>query len=144
MQDQNYKNHRKFVPLYHIILSVIIICCLVAACYNLYKAINAGHGRLNAAIETGLCIALLLTAYFTRTFALKVQDRAIRAEENLRHFVLTGKPLDSRLTLSQVIALRFTDDAEFITLSQRAANENLKAGDIKKSIVSWRGDYHRI
>lgn len=144
MENQNYKNHRKFVPLYHFALFIIILCCLAAACYNLYKAFHAGHERLNADIETGLCIALLLTAHFARTFALKAQDRALRAEENFRHFVLTGKPLDNRLTLSQVIALRFTGDNEFVTSAQRAARENLTAGDIKKDIVNWRGDYHRI
>jgi hypothetical protein len=45
-----------------------------------------------------LTVCLSLTALFARMFALKAQDRAIRAEENLRHFVITGKLLDPRLT----------------------------------------------
>ena len=49
-----------------------------------------------------------------RAFPLAVQDRAIRAEENLRYFSLTGKLLDKGLTMSQIIALRFADDNEFV------------------------------
>ena len=71
-------------------------------------------------------------------FAMGAQDRAIRAEENLRHFALTGKLLDKRLRKSQVIALRFADDTEFVLLAEKAANENMKPDDIKKAIVNWR------
>ncbi len=143
MENQNYKNHRKFIPLYHFVLYMLVICCLVAACYNLYKAIHMESGRINASVVLGLSLGLLLLTFFARSFALKAQDRAIRAEENLRHLVLTGKPLDSRLTMSQVIALRFANDTEFVPLAQRAANEKLKAEEIKKAIENWRGDYHR-
>ena len=48
-----------------------------------------------------------------RVYPLKAQDRAIRADENLRHFAMTGKLLDPRLTVKQVVALRFASDGEF-------------------------------
>ncbi len=48
----------------------------------------------------------------------------IRAEENFRHFILTGKPLDSRLDMKQIIALRFAEDDEFPELCQKALSEN--------------------
>lgn len=143
MENQNYKNHRRFLPLFHFVLYPIIICCLIGACVNLYWAIKIHHGRLNTTVVAGLSFGLLLLTFLSRRFALAAQDRAIRAEENLRHLVLTGKPLDSRLTLSQVIALRFANDTEFVILAERAARENLKANDIKKGIVNWRSDYHR-
>jgi hypothetical protein len=79
-----------------------------------------------------------------RTYSLKVQDRAIRAEESLRHFVLTGKLLDSRLRSSQIIALRFASDAEFPALAQKAAEEGLSAKQIKESIQNWRADHNRV
>jgi len=91
-----------------------------------------------------LVLACILIAFHARRFALKAQDRAIRAEENLRHFALTGKLLDSRLTLGQVIALRFASDAEFVALAQKAANEGMKSGDIKRSITNWRADNYRV
>ena len=102
------------------------------------------HGRLVALAIGGLSVATLLICYYGRAFALKAQDRAIRAEENLRHFSLTGKLLDSRLTTPQIIALRFASDTEFLILAERAANDNLKAEEIKKAIVNWREDHHRV
>lgn len=62
-------------------------------------------------------ICLLLLFFFCRLFPLKAQDRAIRAEENLRHYVLTGNLLDSGLTMRQVIGRRFASDDEFIALA---------------------------
>ena len=80
----------------------------------------------------------------TRIFALKVQSRVIRAEENFRHFVLTGKPLDTRLRLSQIIALRFASDGEFVGLAKKAVDEKLSNDAIKRLITDWRADYHRV
>jgi len=83
-------------------------------------------------------------AYFLfRSFALKAQDRAIRAEENLRHFVLTGKMLDKNLTILQIIALRFAPEEEFATLTERAVKENLTNDQIKQAIKNWKADNHR-
>ena len=68
-----------------------------------------------------MSVALFLLFVFTRNFAMGVQDRAIRAEENLRHFALTGKRLDPRLTIKQIVGLRFASDAEFVELARKAA-----------------------
>lgn len=101
-------------------------------------------GRLLPVLFFDLCVGVVLIGYFARAFALKAQDRAIRAEENLRHFAMTGKLLDKRLTISQVIALRFASDEEFVSLAQKAADGNISAKDIKTSIKNWRGDYYRV
>ena len=79
-----------------------------------------------------------------RSFPLKAQDRAIRAEENLRHFVLTGKLLDKNLTMSQIIALRFADNDEFVDLVQKASANNMSNKDIKQTIQTWRADHDRV
>jgi hypothetical protein len=86
----------------------------------------------------------VLTSLFARIFALKAQDRAIRAEENLRHFAMTGKLLDSRLDTRQVVALRFAGDAEFPLLARRAAEEKMAPGAIKRAIKDWRADLYRV
>jgi hypothetical protein len=91
-----------------------------------------------------LSMGLILIGYFARAFALKAQDRAIRAEEQFRHFLLTGKPLDPRLRMSQIIALRFSSDQEFPSLAQKAAEANLSSKDIKTAIVNWRADEYRV
>jgi hypothetical protein len=91
-----------------------------------------------------LFIVALLSFYFIRTFPLKAQDRAIRAEESLRYFILTRKPFDSSLTMGQIIALRFAPDDEFVPLVDRAVKESLSPSDIKKAIKNWRADHHRM
>jgi hypothetical protein len=89
------------------------------------------------------CCDFWLLYWYIRSFPLKAQDRAIRAEENLRHYVLTGKLLDSRLRISQVIALRFASDDEFVALAKKAAEEGLNNDAIKREIRTWRADHHR-
>jgi Family of unknown function (DUF6526) len=143
MQTQNYKQHSRYVPLWHFVLSIILIACLAGSVGNLFRANEYHRGRLVGAIILGLSIGGLIMFWYARAFAIAAQDRAIRAEENLRHFALAGKLLDSRLTMSQVIALRFAADTEFLLLAEKAANENMKPDDIKKAIVNWRADYHR-
>src|SRR5436190_1839451 len=64
-------------------------------------------------------LTLVSVSFHCRSFALKAQDRAIRAEENLRYFILTGKRLNQDLSLNQIIALRFSSDEEFVSLADR-------------------------
>ncbi len=82
--------------------------------------------------------------FFTRTFALKAQDRAIRAEENLRHFAMSGKLLDPKLDIRQIIGLRFASDEEFLELEKKAVEENLKEDEIKKAVKNWKADTYRV
>ena len=144
MKVQSYKHHSRYVPLYHFVVSTILILCLAGAAWNLVKAYQHHSGRLVAAIIFGLSYSCIITLWYARSFALVAQDRAIRAEENLRHFAMTGKLLDKRLRKSQVIALRFANDDEFVSLAEKAANENMKPDDIKKAIINWKADHHRI
>jgi hypothetical protein len=144
MPEQSYAKHAKFVPLYHQVLFGIVLLTLIGSLVNLYLSIG-NHNRLyNAALITAISIALALFFVFVRVFPLKAQDRAIRAEENLRHFVLTGKLLDPRLTIKQIVGLRFASDAEFPELARKAAVEGLSPDDIKKSVENWRADHDRL
>lgn len=141
MKEQNLKNHPRFVPLYHYVASLLILAIFIGSVINLVHSTEATI--YSASLISALTVVAALNWAFLRMFALKAQDRAIRAEENFRHFILTGKPHDSRLHLSQIIALRFASDEEFVALSQRAVAENLSNPAIKKEIKNWRGDYHR-
>jgi hypothetical protein len=75
---------------------------------------------------------------------VEAQDRAIRAEENLRHYVLTGKLFDTALETRQIIALRFASDLELPALARRAIAERLTPDAIKKAIQVWRPDLYRV
>lgn len=144
MKDQNYKNHVRLVPIYHFALGIILLAVIVLAIINLISFIRHDRHILQPLIFVLISIALLIIAVLLRTFPLMAQDRAIKAEENLRHFALTGKLLDGRLTLSQIIALRFASDNEFVILADRAIIENLSNKDIKKAIQYWRADHYRV
>lgn len=143
MAEQSYQNHARFVPMFHFVLAGLILLAFIGSLVNLYKSIGDSERIYSASLIAVLSFCLILLFFFTRVFPNKVQDRAIRAEENLRHFALTGKLLDPRITLGQVIALRFAPDAEFVELARKAAAENLSPDTIKKSVKNWRADNHR-
>lgn len=148
MEQQNYANHRRLVPGFHFFTALLSVLIFAFAAWKLVQAIMSGQWMFNDLVYTGIipvCIAIVLIMLFwyTRQFATKVQDRAIRAEENFRHYILTGKQLDPRLTISQIVALRFAPDDEFKELITEAVEKNLSADDIKKAIKNWKADHHR-
>ena len=142
MAQQTYATHRQFVPLYHFVLSPLIMATLIGSIINVSKSLG-GAGLYSASLVVALTVALLMLFFFARAFALKAQDRAIRAEEQLRHYVLTGKLLDSRLTVKQIVGLRFASDGEFVALAKRAADEHMEPEAIKKGVTTWRPDTYR-
>jgi Family of unknown function (DUF6526) len=146
MEEQSYAKHAKFVPLYHYVLSGLILLAFVGSLVNLYRRFTESPhvGRFSAELITLITVAMLIQFFLSRVFPLKAQDRAIRAEENLRHFVLTGQLLDPRLEVKQIVALRFASDAEFAELARRAAAENFSPDTIKKSVRVWRADHYRL
>ena len=142
MAEQTYATHRKLVPAYHVVLSLLLTVILIGACVNVVKSIGTS-ALYSASLILALTVASMFLYVFCRTFALKAQDRAIRAEEQLRHYVLAGKLLDSRLTVKQIVGLRFASDPEFVALAKRAADDNMEPEAIKKAISSWRADTYR-
>ena len=144
MPDQNYSNHRQYVPIFHYVLLPVLFLTVIGSIVNLVESWG-DHTRLySASLIVVLSVASFLMLFLLRVFALKAQDRAIRAEENLRHFAITGKLLDARLTVRQVVGLRFAADGEFVALAQRAAAENLTPDAIKRAIKTWRPDTYRV
>ncbi len=144
MNVQNYASHRRFVPVYHAVLLGLIVIAVAGSLINLFLPSDGGRPVYTAWLILVLNLIVLLLYHYSRRFPLKAQDRAIRAEENLRHFVLTGKLLDPRLTMRQIIGLRFASDEEFAELARRAVETNMSEEEIKKAIRSWRGDYYRV
>lgn len=137
---QNYKNHRQIVYGYYLSTGVPILVLMGIAVSKVFNEQERSLGLILLLIGW----ILLSMLFRSRGFALKAQDRAIRAEETLRYFILTGKPLDSRLTLSQIIALRFASDEELPALAQQAAEKGLNNKEIKTQIKNWRSDWHRV
>ena len=143
MSTQNYANHPRYVPMFHFVLFGLVVLTLIGSFVNLYLSWG-DHGRIySASLISVLSFCALIQFFYSRNFPLKAQDRAIRAEENLRHFVLTGKLLDPRVTMQQVIGLRFAPDDEFVPLARWAAEEGLSSDAIKRAVKNWRADEHR-
>src|ERR1700741_723831 len=118
MSDQNFKNHGRYVPLWHFIAPALMLALLIGSIINLVN--SSKDNRYSASLLVVVSLVLWIIWWYERVFALRAQDRAIRAEENFRHFLMTGKPHDSRLRMGQIIALRFARDDEFVALAKRA------------------------
>jgi len=144
MKEQNYTNHRRYVIGYHIILTALLFIGTVFAIVNVIRHAPDKGGFLSTILIALLFICADISFLLVRQFPLKSQDRAIRAEEGLRYFILTRKPIDSRITIQQIAALRFAPDDELLPLVDRAVAENLSPDDIKKAIKNWKADYHRV
>lgn len=144
MKEQNYSNHKKYVPGYHFITFSIIFIILILSVISVFQAVSGKTDLLYPVMFLLISVSFLSLFLYARAFALKAQDRAIRAEENLRHFILTGKPFDPKISIAQILALRFSADADFAELTKKAVSENLNPDDIKRSIKNWKADNYRV
>ena len=143
MAPQNYANHVRRVPGYGSLLLTLLLT-VIGSAVNLYQSLGDHQRLYSASLILVLSCCTFAVALSAREFPLKAQDRAIRAEENLRHFVLTGKLLDSRLTPKQIVALRFASDEEFVALARDASEKGMVPGEIKRAIRQWRPDTYRV
>jgi hypothetical protein len=144
MAEQNYANHRRyFIPFHYVLLPLVILTWL-ATIVHAYRVWVGSGGFGTAVLLFLLASCLLMLCPISRMSALKAQDRAIRAEENLRHYLLAGKLLDPKLTIRQIIGLRFASDEEFLALAARAAAESLSEDDVKKAVKNWKPDTYRV
>jgi hypothetical protein len=137
---QTFENHRKVVPLYHFGMYGTMLLLLIGTSYLLFT--TEQENILLPLIMFLLICCVILISLYSRQFALRAQDRAIRAEENLRYYILTGKRMQ-KVSMRQIIALRFASDEEFVALTDRASLEKMTPIEIKKAIKNWRPDYHR-
>lgn len=144
MSEQNYGNHSRYHVIHHFVIPIFIAALIGGSVINLKDALTKNESVYSASLICLVGPALLLMWMYYRSFALKAQDRAIRAEENFRHYILTGKPLDRRLRMGQIVALRFASDDELPALAKRTVDENLGGKAIKMSIKNWKEDNNRV
>jgi hypothetical protein len=148
-KPQTFANHTRWDPIYHFFVISVFVLALLLTLVHFFAHITQGDMRdhIHSFLLILLATALLIMALKERMYALKVQDRVIRLEEQLRLMRLLPEPLRSRipeLTEGQLCALRFASDAELPKLAERALNEKLSRADIKKAIQNWRPDYWRV
>jgi len=127
---------------YHLVTILAILALIIGSIVNLVK--SSDDNLYVSSLLVLVSFILLFLYYFLRSFALRAQDRAIRAEENFRHYLLTGKPLSNKLSMRQIIGLRFSSDEEFPALVEKSITENLSEKEIKKHISNWKADMYRV
>lgn len=142
---QTYKNHGRIDPSYHFFVLPVL---LINFCVTIYLAIHHWpHDRTLHLWWIVVSAALVVLATKSRINALKVQDRIILLEENLRLASLLS-PTDlahtSELDIKQIIALRFASDAELPALVHKTITQGLEPDAIKQHITHWRADNHRV
>ena len=142
MEAQNFKNHGKLVKGFHGLLFIAILALLIGAITNLIR--TSSDNLYLASLVVLIAIIFLIMAWYVRSFPLKAQDRAIKAEENLRYYVMTGKLFPKELKVAQILALRFASDAEYLPLVEKALKENLTNKEIKMLIKNWKPDFYRV
>lgn len=137
--SQHYKNHVRWSIPYHFIFVPLVSLGTAFAIYNYTNEASLSNGLLIFGF-----VLIGFAGGFARFFALIVQNRAARADERLRYYILTQKMLPENLKMGQILALRFASDEEFVDLVERAVRENLSPTEIKKAVRQWRGDYNRV
>ena len=143
MPEQSYQTHTHR-PYGFLVVTLLAFVTLIGSGVNLYESWGDHQRLYSASLILVLAVCAFATPSIVRLSILKAQDRAVRAEESLRYYIATGKPIDPRLTLGQMIALRFASDAEYVELARRAASEGLSPDDIKRAVKTWRSDTHRV
>ena len=81
-KEQSYSNHAQVVPMYHYVTLGLLQLTFIGACVNLYQSWSDHQRLYSASLLVTLTFATMLVALYARSFALRAQDRAIRAEED--------------------------------------------------------------
>ncbi len=138
---QSFANHRAFSPAY--ILAGAVLAGDVG--YRVVQVVADPKGATIWAAVVGA--ALVIVWRTSRAKAQIVQDRVIRLEMRLRlERVLPQAQRGDidRLTLGQLIALRFASDAELPALVRTVLDEGITSrNDIKRRVRDWQADWLR-
>lgn len=144
---QNYKNHTRNFAVHNYVLIPLALAFFIWTVADLIHAFMGGTDYLSPLYHLIAATLLVLLPLVARYYGLKNQDRIIRLEMRLRYFELTGKSFkekESKLRLSQIIALRFAGDEEFLPLMEKAIKQDMKAKEIKMAITNWQEDNRRV
>ena len=138
---QNFGNHARWFPPWHFLAIPILVINMIVMLVALIRAptLDTAWGFI---VSLALALGLVLARYQT----LRVQDRVIRLEEELRlGRLLPGRHTDiESLSLGQLIALRFASDAEVSHILDRILSGEIQSRrDIKIAVQHWRPDHLR-
>ena len=138
---QNFKNHARYVPLFHFVLGALVLANFIHVTLDLrYQTMDSVWAFVRGA-------ALLVLYWYARAFPVSVQDRIIRLEMRLRVQQLAPDLAAhfDQLTPGQITALRFAGDDELASLMREVLEGKLaKPSDIKQRVQHWKPDTFRV
>ena len=137
MNGQTYATHR-YRPTLWLVTALLAVIALVLVVMLMF---------LRPAIVTIapvlLALALSLTVWMVRQYALRLQNRIIRLEMQVR-LARLGRVTDcDRLSVPQLVALRFASDSEIVSLLDKTLADKLEPDQIKRAVANWQGDHMR-
>jgi hypothetical protein len=143
MANQSYATHRHRPRLTGIGFLFVLLAIVAFVLRWFYVG-----GRLTfAAGLAALVAADIVLLLISRAYTTKLQDRIIRLEMKLRSSGLGLLPAQqaalSRISMPQLVALRFASDPELPALIERADREHLAPDQIKREIKNWEPDLDR-
>ena len=137
MEGQTYANHRYRPRLWLVTVLMSLIGLVLIVLFTLRQPSLGTLGLLLVAVS------LLLAVFMVRQYALRLQNRIIRLEMQTR-LARLGRAADcDRLSMPQLVALRFASDQEIVPLLDKTVAEKLQPDQIKRAVTNWQGDYMR-
>ena len=142
MATQTYANHR-YLPKLTVIgfmLALVAIVCFVL------QWLDIGGAAVRTASQAALTLTIVVLLVISRAYTVKLQDRIIRIEMKLRcaQFMTPAQMSAlSRISMAQLVALRFASNEEMPALLERTERETLTADQIKRAVKTWVPDWDR-
>jgi Family of unknown function (DUF6526) len=136
-QVQTYATHVHRPTLF----AVAFVSTLVAFGFFIFEMLRFRGPLMYGVLALG--VAVMCLTLISRLYIVRLQDRIIRLEMQVRLARLGLESSFPRLTMRQVIALRFASDAEMPALVNRAIAENLTGKQIKEAVKDWQADWLR-
>ena len=134
MDEQTYANHRYRPVMWLITALGAVVAFVLLFLFMLRQPALVTYGLV---VLAAVVLSLVLTV---RRYAVRLQDRIIRLEMQVRLARLGRDAEGARLAVGQLVALRFASDAELPALVQRALAENLTPDQIKRAVTAWQPD----
>jgi hypothetical protein len=142
-KPQSFENHARLIPLFH---GFVFGALSVNFAWSIVRAVRTPS--IDTLVPVLTAAALILLAFYARSFALRAQDRVIRLEMRLRMQQILPPDLRARVpdfTPRQLVALRFAGDAELPALAAAVLRDNIHdMKTIKKMVGDWQADYLRV
>lgn len=144
---QNFDNH-VVVPRPWFVAALAMLAGVICAVVGLFMPSSTAGVCLIGTGAVLVGVGGLIGLGLMRRYAVKLQDRVIRAEMRARLSVVLPEDLHGRiheLTRKQMVGLRFASNGEMPSLVRKILDEKLDdATAIKRLVVDWQADHDRV